>query len=391
MIKKIVNVINKILPKKNIILFNSFPDAGGNSYMLYCYMVNQQREFLDKYQVVWSINGSDKSTVRKMLEKASDYRDYKICKKKSLLGLWTYCRSKYIITTHNYITGVKSHGEQKHFNLWHGMPFKAIGKMLESGGEGDVIQADYTLATGRVFQQIMSEAFDLSPECVMITGQPCNDILFAENHSLSKLGIDKAQYKKVILWMPTYRKSVVGSIREDGDADAFGVAEIFKKHFSELTELLKAENILLLIKPHPMDVICNMQVQDSPHIKIFQNKQLDAAGVVLYELVAESDILFTDYSSVFIDYLNLKRPIAFVCDDIESYAASRGFCFEPAREYLPGEIIKNYEELKLYLQNIDALNDKWREKRENINKMFNQYSDNQSSKRVYEFIFEQKR
>ena len=390
MLKKIVNVVNKILPKKNIILFNSFPDISGNSLMLYRYMTEFEPEFLEKFQIVWSINGNDESGARKILEEVSDYRAFEICRKKSVSGLWKFCRSKYIISTHNYITDVKSHGVQKHYNLWHGMPFKTIGSMVENGGEGDVIQADYTLSTSEVFQQIMSKAFSLPKERVMVTGQPCNDILFSNSGALQKLKIDKNQYRKVLLWMPTYRKSMVGSIREDGDANAFGVAEIFEKYFWELTTLLKEENILLLIKPHPMDVICKMQVENSDYIKIFQNKHLDEAGVVLYELLAESDVLFTDYSSVFIDYLNLGRPIAFVCDDMESYAANRGFCFEPVRDYLPGEMIQSYQQLKEYLRNMDSLNDKWKDARERINRIFNQYSDNQSSKRVFEFIFKTK-
>ena len=140
-----------------------------------------------------------------------------------------------------------------------------------------------------------------------------------------------------------------------------------------------------------MDVICQMEVENSSYIKVFQNRHLDAAGVVLYELLAESDVLITDYSSVFIDYLNLGRPIAFVCDDLESYAANRGFCFDPIKEYLPGEKITNYTGLKEYLCNLDSLNDQWEKKREEINKLFNSFSDAHSSKRVFEFIFKEKR
>ena len=113
--------------------------------------------------------------------------------------------------------------------------------------------------------------------------------------------------------------------------------------------------------------------------------------MVLYELLAESDVLFTDYSSVFIDYLNLKRPIAFVCGDMDSYGENRGFCFNPPRDYLPGEMIKTYDELKAYIENISEVNETWENKREEINRLFNRYSDNQSSKRVYEYIFKQKR
>lgn len=391
MLKKIVNVVNRIVPKKDMILFNSFPDIGGNSLMLYRYIVKNEPELLKTHQIIWCINGNDLQTAEKLLNTASDFRNYKIFKKKSISGLWMYCRSKYIITTHNYITGVKTCGTQKHFNLWHGMPFKAIGNMLESGGEGDVIQADYTLATSEIFQEIMAKVFGLPKDRVMVTGQPCNDVLFSKGEALKKLGIRKNDYKKVILWMPTYRKSMVGSIREDGDANSFGVSEIAERYFEEFESILKEQNLLLLIKPHPMDVICRMELPESRYMKVCKNTQLDEAGVVLYELLAESDVLFTDYSSVFIDYLNLKRPIAFVCGDMDSYGENRGFCFNPPRDYLPGEMIKTYDELKAYIENISEVNETWENKREEINRLFNRYSDNQSSKRVYEYIFKQKR
>ena len=391
MLKKIVNLVNRMLPKKNRILFNSFPDISGNSLMLYRYIVSSHPELLEQYEVIWTIQGNDTQQARQLLLQASDFEKVKVYRKKSLSGLLKYCGSKYIITTHNYITGVRTCKEQKHFNLWHGMPFKAIGKMLGNAGEGDVIQADYTLATSELFRKIMASAFQLPEEQIMVTGQPCNDALFQKNNALERLGLSKKEGQKVILWMPTYRKSMVGSIREDGDATAFGVAEVAEEHFEEFTKILEAQNILLLVKPHPMDVICRMQVPHNDYLKIVKNHDLDSAGVVLYELLAESDVLFTDYSSVFIDYLNLQRPIAFVCDDMESYAANRGFCFEPAEEYLPGQMIRSYEELKKYLQNMDAVNEGWKEKRQKINELFNQYSDQESSKRVYEFIFHQKR
>ena len=85
--------------------------------MLYRYMAEHEREFLENFQVVWSIQGENEKQARELLESVADYSEFKICKKKSIAGLWTLCRSKYIITTHNYITGIKSHGDQKHYNL----------------------------------------------------------------------------------------------------------------------------------------------------------------------------------------------------------------------------------------------------------------------------------
>lgn len=63
------------------------------------------------------------------------------------------------------------------------------------------------------------------------------------------------------------------------------------------------------------------------------------------EIYLMADLLITDYSSVFFDYANLKRPIIFYTYDIESYRDRlRGFYFNLENE-APGSVVKTSEEL----------------------------------------------
>jgi CDP-glycerol glycerophosphotransferase (TagB/SpsB family) len=268
------------------------------------------------------------------------------------------------------------------------MPFKTIGNAILVETGKDHIQGDYTIATSPVFQKIMANAFGLPKEKVLITGQPCSDLLFANHGALQKLSINKECYKKVIMWMPTYRKSVVGAIRDDGNSDGFGVVSVFREHFDELNNKLKEHEYLLLIKPHPMDAINTIEFRESAHIKVVHNVDLEQKQVILYELLGEVDLLLTDYSSVFIDYLVLNKPIAFVFDDLDSYSETRGFSLKNPMEYLPGERITDFSQLLNYLENIDSINDGWRENRENITRLFHSYFDDKSSERVCKAIFD---
>lgn len=268
------------------------------------------------------------------------------------------------------------------------MPFKRIGRLLEevhTNGKRD--EADITISTSPEFSKIMAEAFGIDQSSVLMTGQPCNDSLFYEHNSLKKLNIDKKKYKKVVMWMPTYRKSVVGDIRIDGNADSFGVSIILAEHRNDLESHLSSLDILLLIKPHPMDVLCQQEFSQTGHIKIINNQDLEANDIVLYELLAETDVLLTDYSSVFIDYMVTGKPMAFICDDLEEYSNSRGFCFNPPRDYMPGEILSNYEQLISYLSEIEKYSKKWKTSYEMIRDELNRQKCPNACKRICDILW----
>lgn len=380
-----LNIINSILPKSNYVILFSFPDLDGNVYSLYKYIVENHPEFTEKYRVIWMVNG-DTDYAKKRIEELPNSQNVVVCKKRSVKGLYLYCKSLYIITTHNYYTGLYTKGKQKNYNLWHGMPFKAIGYSM--AGSPDVIQADYTLATSEMFQEIMEQAVGMEKDKVLVTGQPCTDELFNTQNSLYRLGIDKNKYSKVLIWMPTYRNSDVGSIRQDGKSDSFGLADVFNFHLPELRDVLQKHNMLLIIKPHPMDVLRSQLNVSEQNISVIKNEDLAGANVSLYQLIGEADVLLTDYSSVFIDFLNLGRPVAFLYDDLDEYASNRGFCFDKPEDYLPGEKISNFNGLIEYLDNIDEKNAKWDKENKRINELFNKYSDGHSSERVFKAIFQ---
>ena len=56
-------------------------------------------------------------------------------------------------------------------------------------------------------------------------------------------------------------------------------------------------------------------------------------------------MLITDYSSVYVDYLLLDRPIVFSCPDLEKYKKDRGFVVEDPSLLMPGTLVRNQKEL----------------------------------------------
>jgi CDP-glycerol glycerophosphotransferase len=103
------------------------------------------------------------------------------------------------------------------------------------------------------------------------------------------------------------------------------------------------------------------------------------------ELYLISDLLITDYSSVFFDYGNLRRPMIFYVYDIESYRDKlRGFYFD-FEKMAPGPLAKTTDEVIDYIRQADAM--PLNEQFEQFYNMFCYLEDGEASKRVVEEVF----
>ena len=82
---------------KNLVLYHSFPDFSDNSFAFFCYSLNNN----SKKKNVWLVDHIKlKENYIKLTSNYSDSKNYLIVKKKSLLGIYYFCKSKYIFHTH---------------------------------------------------------------------------------------------------------------------------------------------------------------------------------------------------------------------------------------------------------------------------------------------------
>ena len=100
-----------------------------------------------------------------------------------------------------------------------------------------------------------------------------------------------------------------------------------------------------------------------------------------------SDICMTDYSSVFFDYANLKRPILYYMYDLEKYRdVLRGFYLDIEKE-LPGPILQTNDEVIDAIKNIDKVNEEYKDKYQEFYNRFCCIDDGNAAKRVCEKVF----
>lgn len=283
---------------------------------------------------------------------------------------------------------IKKEG-QVYIQTWHGTPLKRLAHDIQISDDAtfyrtkvtraemvksydiDAAKYDYLLSPNRFSTEKFESCFRINRERIIETGYPRNDFLTNLTSSQidaikDKLEIDKN--KKVLLYAPTWR---------DNQFNSKGYSIKVKADFNKWKKTL-GEEWIILIKPHYL-IVNSMEVQEEKGRVILLDDKYD-----INELYAISDIMITDYSSVFFDYSILNRPILFYMYDLNEYKEElRGFYLDIYKD-LPGPIIENEDEL---LNNL--ITGKYKEfeerRREFINR-FNYLDDGKAAKRVIKLI-----
>ena len=301
-----------------------------------------------------------------------------ICiQKDSWRGWWYFCSARYVFFTHRCFMH-KFPPNVVSVNIWHGMPLKRIGWMLE-GNKG--IESDYALATSPFWAEIMDRS--MKPKQPSLScGLPRNDRLFSDRREvLDKLGIDPGN--RLLTWLPTYRNSVRGELRNDGTkyGNFFEMPGI---NPDELNDFLAARDTVMMVKPHPMADFD--QSRTWSHLKIVDNDWLHARMLSLYEFLGATDVLISDISSVVIDYLLLDRPIIHTFADVDEYRHTRGFSVEPISDYFCGPVVRTQHEFLNCLELMLEGQDPGRETRLKMRQLSHSHLDAGSTARLLKSV-----
>jgi CDP-glycerol glycerophosphotransferase (TagB/SpsB family) len=182
--------------------------------------------------------------------------------------------------------------------------------------------------------------------------------------TLARIRSFKSQNYKVILYAPTFRDMDSGFRY----ADAIDYA-LFNRFLEE-------QRLILVIKGHT-SMARGELAEFYSHILFYQN---ECDG---YPLLKETDLLITDYSSIYMDFLHSKKPVLFFVYDYEEYIGKHR---EIQFDYLtmtPGPKARNYEELKQWVHHFLVLGqDGFLADRERVSTLAFAYMDGFSSHRL---------
>ncbi|MDF0479626.1 CDP-glycerol glycerophosphotransferase family protein [Vagococcus sp. PNs007] len=338
--KKLSTFLATVVPvNKKIMVFESFlgRQYSDNPRAMYEYI----KEHYPEYKCYWSVDVAE--------QKKFENKGLNIIKKGTIRWFFTMARAKYWISNSRIPLWVIKPKKTIYVQTWHGTPLKKLAIDMDDANiypswnrpipykkafSLESSRWNYLISPNKYSTNIFRRCFDFENEMIE-SGYPRNDYLINGNNEENINHIKKALNipldKKIIMYAPTWRDSFTFNLplsltnmkKELGDE----YYVIFRLHY--------------LVK-HTSELI--------GHEDFIQN-------VTSYNDISDlyliSDVLITDYSSVFFDYAVLKRPMIFHCFDMDLYKNDlRGFYFDFEKK-APGPIVTTTDELIDAVKRVD--------------------------------------
>lgn len=228
-------------------------------------------------------------------------------------------------------------------HIGHGMPYKNI-VYLEKNLSGlkkisyflNSTNFTFYLATSEFYMKVISSCFRCNENKILVAPQPRADAVvqaeYIDKFELSKLSVRPLKEKYNILYAPTWRHYADVTIFPFEDAD-----------LKEMNEYFIANDIVVWLRLHPFFDNSKLDISDCENIKLFSGKDAEDINLHLHYF----DSLITDYSSIFLDYLLLERPVIYFDYDFDQYQDIIGLITD-YKKLKSGPSIRSFEEFKNY-------------------------------------------
>ena len=198
--------------------------------------------------------------------------------------------------------------------LWHGIPWKKIGEDTKDKKSGVLHKishrtflfankCDLYISPSDETRKVIKSAFLTDDTHILSVGQPRNEVLMDQNYCENagrKLKNQFGNCQKIVVYMPTFR---------DNSANVFSFLDIA----DEVLPILKKHNAILLEKQH------YIQYQRSGRAQDDSDRIINVENYETQDLLAAADLLVTDYSSCFFDFLLRDKPVIHYIYDYDMY------------------------------------------------------------------------
>ena len=354
------------------ILYESFGGEGISDNPLALFRKIRKDERFRGWRHIWVIND-----VAKIPANLQSDPDVFFVIKESERYQRFLCSVEYLINNATFPFYFVRRDGQKYLNTWHGTPLKTLGyditttPLQRANTARNLIQASLFIAPNRHTEEVMLDRYGVRPMFTgraLLTGYPRIDATLnataADQHDLYReLNLDPA--KPVVLFAPTYRGHWATPQLEAEDmaatlkrmnSDDYNL--VFRGHYFAEKVILDM-NLPVTVAPHTIDTC---------------------------QLLSIVDVLVSDYSSIFYDFLVTGRPVIHYIYDWDEYVETRGVYF--GKDDLPGIVCEDEKALlhavKVAVNNPnDQISDTYRKARET----FCAFEDGQASDRVIEALF----
>ena len=319
----VFSFVNKFIPKnkKYVLIYCANDGLRDNAGAIYSYLT--EKNYPKKYKIICCVQNS-----KKYKENAG--KNVMFLPKQ--LGIIVYMISRHVFYSEGKIPIIPTENQIVIF-LTHGIPLK---KSVD-------FKSDYFFTymsiTSEFFRDKIAVSYNCPKSKICICGEPKTDKMFSYQ--------ENEEDTKLIIWTPTFRQSDYLGYN-DSEMDSF-LPFINNNEWSSFNDELREKNVKIIAKLHPAQNVSGFTEALYSNLEIYSDKAFRHKGLELYELLGQSNALIADYSSVYLEYLLLNRPIGFALADYEDYKKTRGFVLGDQIEYMPGKKIYSRSDLCLKL------------------------------------------
>lgn len=329
-----------VRPRADRVCFLSIPDHADNAFHTYRHLVVARSGL----ELVWLVGdlGLVERIEAEFARLTRDRPDHghrvRVVARRSVRGYLTYLTCRYVFHSQGAYA-FSRWGHRRHVvNLWHGMPIKAIGRLNRRTPSIKEAFGTVQVATSHAWRYLIATAFAADPADVLVTSLPrCDALQFVDARSTTRevvrAALDVPSDHRLVLWMPTWRVQdgrafVHRGLDAISERRALAAGPRARSFLDDLPawalpaleDACADHGCTLVIKLHPLDSLAGTQQGlDLPDARWLTSPTLADHEIHLYDLLAASDGLLSDLSSVVIDYLVTGRPIGLIGFVEEAY------------------------------------------------------------------------
>ena len=274
--------------------------------------------------------------------------------------------------------------------LFHGQCVKAVrfgmnegfednNEATERGLEAELIS--YAISTSDFMSDLWEKCMKFGRNKHITAGFPRNDCLIKipdKNKHMWKNFMNGEIYQNTILYAPTYRPGMKPTV--------FFPFPDYSKDI--LLDILDSTKSILLLRPHLTDLLKYKELRiflndlaSHKRIKLATHAEFTDINTFLPFI----DVLLTDYSSIYHDFLLLNKPMIFIPYDYDHYNQRSGFLYDYF-ENLPGPSVNTFDDFSKELCSVTSGSDNYGEKRAFLTEQIHKYSDANACERVSKLV-----